>query len=218
MSILLRSEIIQGYEADKISLKPFNKNFLGPNSIDVTLSPVLKTYTPMKIVRDSFGYYQTVPFGDNFYRQPLDVATDNETFELEIPDEGLVLSPGVLYLGSTNEVAGSKHYIPMYEGRSSMARLGIQSHVSAGFGDIGFEKKWTLEITVVHPVRIYAGTRIGQVYFHQVNDEALEQLKKEDSNFLYNGKYCDQDEPTASQSYKDFTKNEHNKVVHVAHR
>ena len=70
---------------------------------------------------------------------------------------------------------------------------------AAGFGDLGFQSNWTLEINVVHPVKIYPGIRIGQVFFHEVElPEDLSLLKK------YQGKYGNQTEPTASESYKDF--------------
>lgn len=216
MGILLRNEIIHGVDSGIISLKPYNVDFIGPNSVDVTLNKTLKTYTPLKIVTSSYGYPMVVPYGDTFDRKPLDMAVDNQTYDIEIPEDGVVLLPGILYLGMTNEEAGSDHYVPMYEGRSSLARLGIQSHISAGFGDIGFAKKWTLEITVVHPVRIYANSRIGQVYFHAVNEDAANSLREEGR--LYKGKYVDQDSPTASMSFLDFTTKDDNKHSHVAHR
>lgn len=216
LGILLRNEIIHGVNSGKILLDPYNVGFVGPNSVDVTLNKTLKTYTPLKIVDSSYGYKMIVPYGDTFDRKPLDMAENNQTYEIEIPEDGVVLLPGILYLGMTNEAAGSDHYVPMYEGRSSLARLGIQSHISAGFGDIGFDKKWTLEITVVHPVRIYPNSRIGQVYFHEVNQDAAKSLREDDQ--LYKGKYVDQDSPTASMSFLDFTRKDGNKITHVAHR
>lgn len=203
MSILLGNQIAKEVENGRISIDPFNAKFIGPNSVDVTLHRVLKTYEPMKIVKNERGHHEAVPYGDNLSREPLDLAKDNKTYEMIIPSDGLILCPGYLYLGSTNEVAGTKNYVPMYEGRSSLARLGIQSHISAGFGDIGFTKSWTLEITVVHPVKIYPDIRIGQVYFHKVDDDALEELMK--MGGLYQGKYSDQTIAQASMSYLDFS-------------
>lgn len=172
--MLLGSEIIKGYEEGKIHISPFKLENVGPNSYDVTLGDTLKVY-------------------DCSY---LDVKSDNRTFDIKIPETGICLAPNKLYLGHTNEEAGSDFFLPMYEGRSSMARLGIQSHISAGFGDIGFKKQWTLEITVIHPIRVYAGMRIGQVYFHRVNEQAIDRL--------YQGKYATQSGAQASQSWKDF--------------
>ena len=117
-----------------------------------------------------------------------------------IPDDGYVLRPGILYLGSTVEEAGSDFYVPCIEGRSSIGRLGISTHVAAGFGDIGFKQRWTLELTVVHPIRIYAGVRICQVYFHCVEG------RKE---VLYGdrpgSKYAHSSGVEPSRSYLDFS-------------
>lgn len=178
MSILLYDEIWENYNQEKITIEPFNEAHLGPNSYDVRLDRTLKVYD----------------FGSNNY---LDPKQKNPTITLEIPEQGIILQPGILYLGNTMEIIGSDNYIPMYEGRSSMARLGIESHISAGFGDIGFISNWTLEITVVHPVKIYAGMRIGQVYFHQINE------KFNVAENRYHGKYADQSGPQESMSYLD---------------
>ena len=202
MSVLLGSSIIEEVKKGKIIIEPFNEDNVGPNSVDVTLSNQLLTYVPCKIVKDENGNNiverMLSPFGEGF----IDMAEDNTAHTLEIPEDGLVLQPGILYLGSTNEKAGSDFFVPMYEGRSSMARLGIQSHLSAGFGDIFFKSNWTLEITVIHPIKIYADSRFGQVYFHEVSDEARETLVK--SGKFYDGKYTDQPGPQKSKSYLDF--------------
>lgn len=178
MSILLKEEIINRYNASKVVIDPFRIENVGPNSYDVTLDKKLLIYDFSKI-------------------EYLDCKKNNPVKEIIIPEEGFILQPGNLYLGNTVESIGSDKFVPMYEGRSSMARLGIQSHLSAGFGDIGFCKQWTLEICVVHPVKIYSGIRIGQVYFHRIND--IENHAKN----RYSGKYLNQQGPQQSLSYKD---------------
>jgi dCTP deaminase len=178
MSILLHQEILDNYKSDKIVIVPFSENQIGPNSYDVRISDTLKTY--------SLGI-----------SRHLDPKKQNKTKTIEIPKSGYILKPGKLYLASTIESIGSKYFIPMYEGRSSMARLGIQSHISAGFGDIGFISKWTLEINVMHPVKIYPGMRIGQIYFHRINQEY--NFKE----YQYKGKYLIQKDPQESLSYYD---------------
>ena len=179
MSILLKNQIRQEYHAKRIKIEPFHEKHLGPNSYDVRICPTLKVYN----------------FSQKDY---LDCKELNSVHVIEIPEEGYILEPGILYLGSTIEKVGSSHYIPMYEGRSSMARLGIQSHLSAGFGDVGFASNWTLEITVVHRTKIYANMRIGQVYFHQIDTNSNEK-----SNW-YKGKYSEQVLPQESLSHIDF--------------
>ncbi len=184
MSILLRAEIEKEYERGAIILNPYIPENLGPNSYDVTLHNTLTVYV---IKSSKFSPRHSY----------LDSRGENVTKTFTIPPDGFILKPGILYIGCTVEEAGSDYYIPMYEGRSSMARLGIQSHISAGYGDIGFKKQWTLEITVTHPVKIYPGMAIGQVYFHHVNPAYnLPQYR-------YNGKYVNQSGPTPSLSYMD---------------
>jgi len=178
MSILLKQEILDGYNNKDISITPYDECNIGPNSYDVQLGEKLLVYDFSKI-------------------QYLDCKQDNPVKEIHISNTGYVLQPGILYLGNTIEYIGSTRYIPMYEGRSSMARLGIQSHLSAGFGDIGFDRQWTLEISVVHPVKVYSGMRIGQVYFHRINDQY-----NTDEN-RYKGKYVNQSGPQQSLAYKD---------------
>ena len=195
MSILLAKEIEEKVNKGDILIEPFIKENLAINSIDVRLSPQIMTYIPLYFIyNEELKTWETEKIKDNVI---LDMGKENKTYLYDIPKEGLILEPGILYLGSTIEKAGSSKYIPMYEGRSSMARLGIQSHISAGFGDLGFQSNWTLEINVVHRVKILPGIRIGQIYFHKITD-------KLEGNTLYKGKYINQKGPTASQSFKDF--------------
>jgi dCTP deaminase len=170
----------------QIHIKPFNPENIGPNSYDLTLAPELLIY------RHEDGNYPSP-------KAPLDVKAENPTATIQIPEDGLVLRPGILYLGSTIEEAGSDLFVPCIEGRSSIGRLGIASHVAAGFGDIGFKQRWTLEITVVHPTRIYAGIRICQVYFHRFEGDRLLYGERPGS------KYAHSDGVEPSRSYLDFS-------------
>lgn len=181
MSILLKQQIKEEQSKGVIVIEPFNPQQLGPNSYDVRLSPTLKVYS----------------FEDSPY---LDCKSCNKTMNIIIPPEGFILQPNVLYLGTTEEKVGSDFYVTMYDGRSSMARLGILSHLSAGFGDIGFKTNWTLEITVVHPTKIYPHMTIGQMFFQKIdpNYNAAENR--------YNGKYQNQIEAQESLSHLDFNK------------
>ena len=174
--MLLGNEIEKEYRLHRVHITSYNPQNIGTNSYDVTLQSILKVYTDPQ----------------------LDVRKENPTTNIIIPEEGYVLQPGNLYLGCTVEQIGSDYYVPMYEGRSSLARLGLQSHISAGFGDIGFKSSWTLEITTIgKPLRIYPYMRIGQVYFMKVDEEAR------DADQLYQGKYVMQLLPQQSKSYLD---------------
>jgi dCTP deaminase len=145
--ILLDRDIVEARERGDIIIEPFDGEHLGPNSYDVTLASHLMVY-------------------DYAQAGELDMDRTNSVRQITIPETGLRLEPGQLYLGATNEIIGSKrHFVPHLEGRSSIGRLGMGVHVTAGFGDLGYVGRWTLEITVVHPLRIYPNRRVAQSYF-----------------------------------------------------
>lgn len=169
--------ILTGKEIDKeifkgnIKITGFQEENLNPNSYDVTLANEIAYYT-----------------GSLDMKEEPNLCTDT------IPEEGYMLYPGRIYLARTNEKTITKKHAPMIEGRSSVGRLGIQIHSTAGFGDVGFDGYWTLEISVVEQVKIYPNVRIGQVYFYEVKGEIE----------LYDGKYQNNSKLQASKMYEDF--------------
>ena len=108
-----------------------------------------------------------------------------------------MLEPGKLYLGRTMEYTKTDGVVPMLEGRSSIGRLGLFIHVTAGFGDIGFSGYWTLEIFCVQPIIIYPNIEICQIYYHSI----LGEYDKYSS-----GKYQDNTDIQPSLLFKDFEK------------
>lgn len=144
-------------------------------------------------IKAEFSDLYMYPTIESLKLEPIDMKKPNETIEFTIPEEGYVLQPGVLYIGRTVERTASDYYIPMINGRSSGGRLGISIHICAGFGDVGFDGTWTLEITCVEPVRIYPNTEIAQVcYFKPVG-----KIGK-----LYRGRYFGQLDATASRFHR----------------
>lgn len=147
--ILSDKAILEGIEKGEIVVEPFDRSALGTNSYDVHLSKHLATYTA----------------------DVLDAKAHNKIEHFEIPADGFVLKPGTVYLGSTLEYTETHAHVPFLEGKSSVGRLGIDIHATAGKGDVGFCNHWTLEISVAQPVRVYAGMPIGQlIYFHVEGD------------------------------------------------
>jgi dCTP deaminase len=130
----------------EIIIDPFDRAKVNPNSYNLSLHHELITYTDF----------------------PLDMKKENPYTEITIPQDGLVLEPNRLYLGRTVEYTETNGYVPMLEGRSSLGRLGIFVHVTAGFGDVGFKGYWTLEIFCIQPVRIYSGVEVCQIYYHTI--------------------------------------------------
>ncbi len=138
----IRAEMALG----TIVIEPFAADCLGTNSYDVHLGRYLATY------RDAV----------------LDARAHNQIDHFEIGPEGFVLRPGELYLGVTEEYTETHAHVPFLEGKSSVGRLGIDIHATAGKGDVGFSNTWTLEISVSKPVRVYAGMPIGQLIYFTV--------------------------------------------------
>lgn len=164
---------------DAIHIDPYDPELVGPNSVDLRLGDKLLVYEDViDGRRDPHGWPMA-----------LDMKKPNPTSEIEIYEDGLILRPGILYLGRTIECIGSNKFVPIVEGRSSVGRLGIHVHVTAGFCDLGFKGTITLEIHVIHPVRIYPNIPICQAYF----------LEPKGAIELYKGRYMNQEEPTASR-------------------
>lgn len=171
MTLLTGPEIIQERFENKLYIKPFDLTRVGPNSYDLTLQNTIRTYVA----------------------PVLDSKRGLRTTEVEIPEGGLRLEPGRLYLGTTVEVIGSDWYVSVLHGRSSAGRLGITAHVTAGLSDLGWFGEWTLEMSVIEPVIIYPNMSICQVVFHPVKGDRK----------LYSGKYQNQRRPTESRMHKD---------------
>ncbi len=157
--ILSDSKILAYVESKDIVIEPWDKEKLGSNSYDVHLSKHLATYTD----------------------EVLDAKKHNTLEHFIIPDEGIVLQPGELYLGSTLEYTETHKHVPFLEGKSSTGRLGIDIHATAGKGDVGFCGYWTLEISVSKPVRVYAGMPIGQLIYYSVEGETINPYNKKAS-------------------------------------
>jgi len=173
--ILSGKEINKQVENGVIRIDPFNTDQLNPNSYNLRLHSDLLVY-------DS---------------NVLDMKEKNTTSPLTIPEDGLLLEPQKLYLGRTIERTATDKYVPMLEGRSSVGRLGLFIHITAGFGDIGFDGFWTLEIFCVQPIKIYSALEICQIFYHTIDgDYDLYQSKK------YQGNQGVQ----SSKLYKDFEK------------
>lgn len=164
--ILTGSEIKRRVYRGEITINPFSEEQIGPNSYDLCLHNELMAYWP------------------DF--ECLDPRKVNKTITWPIPEHGYILDPGQLYLARTVEHTSTNMFVPMIEGRSSFGRLGLYVHVTAGFGDVGFSGCWTLEMSVIKPLRIYPFMRICQIYFHTLEGavDRLYQGKYQNSNTI----------------------------------
>lgn len=171
--ILSGKNILAAYSKNELYIDDFDVRRLNPNSYNLRLSDELLVYTS----------------------DVLDMKKPNCYEIRKIPETGLLLEPGKLYLGRTKERTRTDKFVPMLEGRSSVGRLGIFIHITAGFGDVGFDGYWTLEISCVQPVIIYPDVEICQIYYHTIDGK----FQKYNS-----GKYQGNTGVQPSLLYKDF--------------
>ena len=157
--ILSDARILEEISRENIIIEPFKRECLGSNSYDVHLGAYLAVYDD----------------------RVLDARRHNKIQEIVIPKEGYVLQPNTLYLGVTEEYTETHSHVPFLEGKSSIGRLGIHIHATAGKGDVGFCNTWTLEITVVQPVRVYAGMPVGQLIYFEVDGNVINSYNRKDN-------------------------------------
>jgi dCTP deaminase len=186
-TVILSDRIIKAaIEAGDIIIDPYDPEALGTNSYDVHLGDKLLTYADM--------------LDENGSNCQLDARVDNPTYVWTIPPTGYWLYPGVLYLASTVEYTRTNKYVPFLDGKSSVGRLGIMIHCTAGRGDVGFAGHWTMEMHVVQAVKVYAGMPIGQLIYFQTGEVDVPYDKKRSA------KYKDDRDPMPqpSRMWKNF--------------
>jgi dCTP deaminase len=179
----IRAEI----EAGRIVVDPFDGAMVQPSSVDVRVDRRFRVF-----------HNARYPFID--VRQPMDDLTE----AVEISDaEPFILHPGEFVLGQTLErVRLPNDIVARLEGKSSLGRLGLLIHSTAGFVDAGFEGNLTLELSNVAnlPVTIYYGMPIGQISFMRMDSPVERPYGTRDAGSKYQG----QAEPTPSRFYLNF--------------
>lgn len=178
--ILSDSKILQKIDKKSIIIEPFSRSQLGSNSYDVRLGENLIVY------KDEI----------------LNPKKQQETDSLIIPESGYLLKPGKLHLGVTVEYTKTIEDVVMFEGKSSLARLGLLVHITSGFGDVGFEGHITLELTCVQPIYLFPNMKVGQIYYQAVEGLVLNPYNKK-TDAKYNNSAPT---PMPSQMYKSFEK------------
>jgi dCTP deaminase len=158
--MVLSGHEIRAQLGTNIIIEPFDESRLNPNSYNLCLHDELMVYEEVV----------------------LDMRKANRVRRVAIPAEGIVLSPGHLYLGRTAERTETHNLVPMIEGRSSVGRLGLFVHITAGFGDVGFCGYWTLEMFAVQPVRVYPGVPICQIFYHDIRGTFTEYASEKYQN------------------------------------
>jgi len=174
-------------EAGRIEIDPYDPALLQPSSVDVRVDRYFRVF------RNSLYPY-------------IDVKAEQEdlTEMVEVDDEPFILHPGEFVLGSTLErVRLPDDLVARLEGKSSLGRLGLLIHSTAGFIDPGWDGHVTLELSNVAnlPITIYHGMKIGQLSFVQLTEAAEHPYGSDGLGSKYQG----QRGPTPSRYWRNFT-------------
>jgi dCTP deaminase len=180
----IRAEIAAG----RVGLDPFDVTLLQPSSVDLRLDRHFRTF-------NNHAYTHIDPA----------LQQDDLTRMVEPPgpDEAFVLHPGEFVLGSTYEVISLPDDIAgRLEGKSSLGRLGLLTHSTAGFIDPGFSGHVTLELSNVAnlPIRLWPGMKVGQLCLFRLSSPAEHPY----GSPVYGSRYQDQRGPTPSRSFVNF--------------
>ncbi|MBM7824294.1 dCTP deaminase [Arcanobacterium pluranimalium] len=172
---------------ERIALDPWDPQMIQPSSVDVHLDRYFLLF-------------------NNHRYEVIDPAADQSdlTTRVEVPADGsFVLHPGEFVLGATFEqVTLADDIAARLEGKSSLGRLGLLTHSTAGFIDPGFSGHVTLELsnTATMPIKLYPGMKVGQLCFFQLSSAAERPYGQGATGSRYQG----QRGPTASRSHLNF--------------
>lgn len=147
--ILTGPEIERRIESGDISITPYRSEQLNPSSYDLTLGPEVIVYDETTLCADT---RVGAPMGR---RRSID-------------SDGMFLNPGVGYLMHTIEKIRANNLVAVIDGKSTLGRLFLSVHQTAGYVDPGFDGQYTLEVTVMFPLKVYRAMRIAQVRFHTI--------------------------------------------------
>ena len=189
--VLSDRTIKEEIEAERIAFDPFDPEMVQPSSVDVRVDRQFRVF-----------HNARYPYID--VRQPMDELT--ELVEIE-DGEPFILHPGEFVLGQTLErVTLPDDLVARLEGKSSLGRLGLLIHSTAGFVDAGFRGNLTLELSNVAnlPITIYHGMPIGQISFMRMDGPVENPYGSQETGSKYQG----QAEPTPSRFYLNFDRDQ----------
>ncbi len=180
--ILTDKSIQEAVTAGTIVIDPFDPARMNAASYDLTLGDGVAVY------KNWVSTESTQPVQDGKLFQPrgreVNVQEEPEVVRFKInPTLGWVLNPGIGYLMHTTERVWTDAFVPILDGKSSIGRLFIQVHATAGYGDPGFDGQYTLEVIAQHPIRIYPGMRICQIRFQTMEGTLSKTYDQRPSNY-----------------------------------
>lgn len=184
--ILSDKSIEAAVRSGSIQIDPWTSSQLNPTSYDLTLGTGVTVYDDWVEIDKSDAQLST-----NYVYDGTEITRKDTVFNLRGgepdvtrlsmgPERGWLLKPGIGYLMHTQERITTSSYVPIVDGKSSIGRLFIQVHITAGYGDPAFDGQYTLEVVAQHPIRVFPGMRIAQIRFHTIEGEV---------GSLYSGNY-----------------------------
>jgi len=183
--ILADRDILEKIKKGEIKVEPFDRNFLQPSTIDLRLADEVRVF-------------------DNWQTGVVDVCQKVDVSRLvKISKNGFIIHPQEFLLGATVEkITLPDNIAAKLEGRSSLGRLGLIIHATAGYIDPGFSGWLTFELSNLSrlPIRIYSGMKIAQICFFQMSSSVLRPYSARGLGSKYQGQ-CG---PTASRAWMDF--------------
>lgn len=196
--ILADSAITKAIKKGDIVVTPYMPEHLNPGSLDLTLGDEVAVYEDWvhcherskqrRRPKPGEPLFPEYTYEDGFYFKPkptlIDVKVEPRVRKFKIdPTHGWVLKPGIGYLMHTVERVHSRRFVPVLDGKSSVGRLFIWVHATAGYGEVGFDGQYTLEVMVLHPVRVYPGMRFCQIRFHTTKGKVAQDYQARKSNY-----------------------------------
>ena len=182
-------DIKKSLKTNEIEISPLDEEYIQPSSVDLRVGSDFRVF-------ENHKYSHIDPKSQQDDLTTLVTASQSEPF---------VLHPGEFVLGTTYEkVTLSNKVVARLEGKSSLGRIGLLIHSTAGFVDPGFSGYLTLELSNVAnlPIKIYPEMKIGQISFYYLNSPS----ESEYGSDVYGSKYQGQEGPTPSKSHTDFNK------------
>jgi dCTP deaminase len=185
--ILSDRDILREIEAGRLAIEPFERECVQPSSVDLHLGNQLllfrnshRPFIDVKQPVDELMEPHEVPYGESFAVHPLEVLLASTYEAVTLPDD----------------------LVARLEGKSSLARLGLQVHATAGFVDPGWHGHLTLELSNVtkFPILIYPGMKIAQISFMRMSSPVLVPYGSQRLHSKYQGERG----PTASRYYQEF--------------
>lgn len=210
--VLTGPEITKEVLAGRITIEPWDQGQINPVSYDLRLGDTVAVYSNVGTRNGSYTAgvrvlsdraKERVSANGGADLVPMEYILDSKDAQRVVEfkmdkNRGWLLKPGIGYLMHTVERVTTGHYVPVLDGKSSIGRLFIAVHVTAGYGDTGFDGQYTLEVVATQPVIVYPGMRFCQMRFHTVRGDVLDYRAK--------GHYTGEASrgPVPSQAYRQF--------------